>query len=90
MKTYQGWNESKMDLSRYLQIGDQVDEDLVDYILCVLPPATYTSSVIQMGEPQSHVAGRETFTTVHQVNDKWYYAGHCYRGQIVEPELSYQ
>jgi hypothetical protein len=85
MKTYQGWNGSGQDLSKYLQVGDEVDEELVDYILCVMPPATHRSDLIQMGEPHSFVAGRETFTTVHCVNGTWRYAGHCHRGSNVEP-----
>jgi hypothetical protein len=92
-KTKAGWDASRLDLSRYLEIGDEVDEELADYFLGVLPPAFYNNSIIQIGEPYDHVNGRPTYSTIARIvgvtsAGPWKYAGHCYCGQTTEPEAS--
>lgn len=82
MKTYKDWKGS---LNEYLQIGDLVDEEMVDYFLNVLPPITWNSHCIQMGEPYSHIGGRATYATLKNTEAGWVYAGHCFRGEIEEP-----
>lgn len=85
MKTMAGWHEAKVDLDRYLEIGDAVDEEMADYFIGVLPPATWRADLIQIGEPYSHVAGRATFSTLYKPlgAQAWLYAGHCHRGEWV-------
>jgi hypothetical protein len=78
LKTHAEW---KGNLHDYLQIGDEVDEDFQDYFLEVLPPATWTASLIQMGEAYSHVGGRATYATLARRDGKWLYVGHCHKGQ---------
>jgi hypothetical protein len=78
MKTLIAWENSKLCLSNFLNIGDQVDEDLVEYVLCVLPPATWTKECIQMGEPYNHDnLGRACYLTLEKpvFNGLWIYAG---------------
>lgn len=36
IKTYSQWSESRQDLSKFLQIGDIVDEEIVEYFLNAL------------------------------------------------------
>lgn len=79
MKTYRDWQNGS--LSDYLQFGDEVDEEMMDYFLNTLPPVTWTSTLVQMGEPYSHVAGRATYATLRREGGRWYYAGHCFRGE---------
>lgn len=79
MKTYKGWN---CNMDEYLQIGDLVDEEMADYFIEVLPPATFTSSLRQIGEPYSHVDGRATYSTLYRTENGWMYMGHCHRGEI--------
>lgn len=78
VKRYEDW---KGDLHDFLKIGDLVDEGITDHFLNVLPPATWTGSLIQMGEPYSHVGGKATFATLKKTPEGWVYAGHCYRGE---------
>jgi len=78
-KTRAGWRESRLDLDRYLQVGDLVDEEMYDYFLNVLPPACYGDRLVQIGEPHDHVNGRATFATLKKTADGWVYCGHCYR-----------
>jgi hypothetical protein len=85
-KTKQGWDNSRLNLDQYLQIGDAVDEAMMYYFLEVLPPACYRANLIQIGEPYSHVGGRATFSTIYKPlgASQWLYAGHCHRGEWSE------
>ena len=76
-KTYADW---KGDLSQYLDIGDVVDEEMADYFINVLPPATMSGHLIQMGEPYSHVENKATYHTLVNTFDGWVYAGTCHKG----------
>lgn len=82
IKTYADW---KGNLSEYLQIGDVVDQEMVDYFINVLPPATMNSQCVQMGEPYSSVQGRMTYCTLKKLNGQWVYAGYCWKGQTSVP-----
>jgi hypothetical protein len=85
VKTMQDWHDAHVDLGKFLKIGDPVSEDMADYFLGVLPPATWLSNLIQIGEPHSHVRGRATFATIHKRGPVWYWAGNCWRGENTEP-----
>lgn len=54
MKTYSQWTNSMLNMSAFLQPGDQVDEELFDYALGALPPAYYRDGIMAMGEPTNH------------------------------------
>jgi len=82
MKTYENWNEP---LNEYLQIGDIVDEEMADYFVEVLPPVTFTNSIVQIGEAYSHINGRATYNTLVNSNEGWMYCGHCHKGATTEP-----
>jgi hypothetical protein len=85
IKTRKQWGESRQNLNEFLQVGDLVDEDMADYFLCVLPPATHLSALIQVGEPYSHVNGRPTFPTIKKTAEGWQYRGNCHIRQTSEP-----
>lgn len=51
MKTMAQWKASKKGLNTFLELGDPIDMEIVDYIIGVLPPITMKGDVIQMGEP---------------------------------------
>lgn len=76
MKTMKEWNGSGLDLSQYLQVGDTVDEEMFDYFVGVLPPATMTSRCVQIGEPTRHNGeGKPMFETLEKLGGLWTYAG---------------
>jgi hypothetical protein len=76
MKTIKLWHESKKDLSKYLQIGDTVDECIADYCINVLPPITMSYRFIQMGEAYNHNAqGKPQFLTLEKIGKYWVYIG---------------
>ena len=73
------------------KIGDMVDDTVVDEAVNVLPPATMTGVLVQMGEPYSHRPDhqgnwRATYATFAKVcSGVWEYRGHCFRGETEEP-----
>lgn len=87
MKKLQGWNESTLTLDQYLQVGDSVDEEMADYFVNVLPPATMSGILIQVGEPVSEINGKNTFATLLKVGNQWVYQGNCFRGCSSAPSL---
>ena len=87
VKTYQGWGESRVSLDKFLKVGDRVDQEMADYFINVMPPATLTSSLIQVGEPSSHVGGRPTFATLNRTGEGWVYAGDCFKGERISPKV---
>jgi hypothetical protein len=83
VKTEKGWHESNLSLTQYLEVGDSVDESIADYVLFVLPPAYYTSELLQMGEPFSSVRGEATYITLHRADGiHWKYVGTCHLGSF--------
>lgn len=87
IKTYEGWTG---DLSNYLQVGDVVDGAMYDYFINVLPPRTFRSYLVQMGEPfsVSH-EGKSTYSTLKLTGEGWTYAGHCHAGCSIHQESLY-
>ena len=64
-------------LDEFLTIGQEVDEDLYDYFLGVLPPATNTSKCLQIGEPyDTNPQGHSTYSTLMHIDGAWLWAGH--------------
>jgi hypothetical protein len=96
LKTMEGWRESRLMLDHYLQIDDEVDEDIVNYFINVLPPITWNGECIQIGEAidvkydKRIKKCRNTYSTLKSnkqftPNRKWYYAGDCFKGETTEP-----
>jgi hypothetical protein len=88
IKTLKGWGESGVGgLTDYCKPGDEVDEEMSDHFLNVLPPAYWTSRIIQCGEPVDSVFDesgkmRTTYTTFEKMPDgKWFYRGDCFLGE---------
>jgi len=71
--------------------GDLVDREVVDEAVNALPPATLTGTLVQMGEPYSHLPDhtgrwRATFATFQKVCEGvWEFRGYCFRGETKEP-----
>jgi len=76
MKTKAQWDQSRQNLSTFLNVGDLVDEEMKMYFLEVLPPATWTNRVIQIGEPYSHNSKNQPeYFTLERDHEGWKYAG---------------
>jgi len=88
-KTLDGWRKSGLPtIEDYLDPGDTVDDELVDYFRNVLPPLCDRSSLFQAGGTHSTEqddAGRwrPTFLTFSRSDGEWRYAGVCFPGEAV-------
>lgn len=85
-KTYEGWTSSGAAFDNYVNLNDEVDKEIVNNFLEMLPPAYHTPCMVQMGEPNEHLPDgrgnfRATYMTFERVSDKWYYRGYCFEGE---------
>ncbi len=76
MKTMEMWNESKVDFGKFINNGDEIDEELYDYFLGVVPPYEMGSGYFLLGEPyDTDKAGNLLFDKFTHKRDKFYYEG---------------
>lgn len=73
----------------YLNKGDIVSEDIVDYFLDLLPPRAMGKNYLQVGEPYKHVFDidgrfRPTFMTFTRGENGWRYAGNCFDYETID------
>ena len=86
--TMEDWTDS---FDRICNVGDYVEEKIVDEMINCLPPACMRSDCMQCGEPYSHREDpntgkwRATYSTFKKVTNGIYeYCGHCFYGENVE------
>ncbi|WP_368263016.1 hypothetical protein [Clostridium disporicum] len=82
VKTYADWNDGQY-IEEYLTVGDIVDNEMYEHFLNVIPPLTFTSSLLQVREVYDYVDGRGVYFTLKKENGVWIYCGHCFRGETV-------
>ena len=77
-----------------LEVGDLVEEDIVEDLMNCLPPACYRKDCAQCGEPVSTKRDeygkiRHTYSTFKKVAENtWEYCGNCFRGENKQyPEM---
>ena len=84
-KTLEQWTAARVDLKRFLSVGDFVDEAIHEDLRDALPPLVNSSRFFQIGEPFDLVDGAHTYTTLIKVGGRWMYAGHCHHNQTCAP-----
>ena len=87
------WTQDTFEYSK-AEVGDYVEQAVVDDSMDCLPPACMTSDCAQMGEPYSHREDpetgkwRATYATFKRVTNGqggvWQYCGRCFQGENVE------
>lgn len=80
-KTYEQWGRSGQSLDKYLQVGDIVDQEMVNYFINCVLPSMFTDDLIQLGEPYDHINGKPVFPTLKKTLEGWMYMGNCYKGE---------
>lgn len=90
LKTLQGWHDSGIcSLSDYIQVGDTVSDVLVSDLINAVPPVSFRSCCIQLGEayssaPDENGKYRQTYTTFHRTTDGNYiFDGYCYKDENI-------
>ena len=87
IKTIDGWHSSGFgDFHDYFNIGDEVDQDVIDHFTDVLPPRSISAGYLQVGEPYSQEIDengryRATWATFLRKDGRWYYVGECFSGE---------
>ncbi|WP_036628537.1 hypothetical protein [Paenibacillus macerans] len=79
VKTFAGWKGEIFD--EYVQVGDVVDQEMIDYFMNSLPPVVYGPRLCQAGSVEDYVNGRATYLTFEHTAEGWVYRGYCYRGE---------
>ena len=83
-KSLTDWHNSGLrTFEEYFLPGDTVAEDVVDYLINVMPPQTMWSNLVQAGEPYSHENDskgnyRATFITFAKKDGEWQFTGYCF------------
>lgn len=76
MKTMEKWNESdSRTIHDYLEPGDEIDSEMYDYFLGVVPPAEVGDGYFLVGEPYDENEFGYTFDKFEQRGDKFFYVG---------------
>ncbi len=84
-----------LDFDTTYQLGDYVDEEIVNSLMNALPPRTLSENLLQVGEPyctkfdEKNNMYRSTFSTFKRVagqtpNEIWEFVGHCFAGEDSE------
>lgn len=94
IKTLDGWYKfsnrtGKTSVCDYVQKGDIVSEDLINYFMSMLPPRTMSHDFLQIGEPYSHVYDidrrlRPIFLTFAKCDNQWRFYGNCFAYETVD------
>jgi hypothetical protein len=87
------WLASDSDFDQFFQIGDDVDAEVYDYFLNILPPATWNAYMLQIGSIDHHDEdGKACYTTFIRDTSHgvWRYVGTCYKGKSTHiPAIDY-
>lgn len=94
IKTLNGWCEftdrtGKDSIYDYLNKGDVVAEDIVDYFMNIMPPRAMSYGYLQVGEPYNHLLDdngkyRPVFLTFAKDNGNWRYYGNCFPYETID------
>ena len=78
MKTYNQWSLAKVTLEKFLNVGDEVDQELFDHMLEAVPPAIMTSTGFLVGEPYDwDDQGNDRFYHFSSFNGTYRFEGFC-------------
>ena len=99
IKTMAGWQafqnpNGRTDWDDYCHPGDQVDEEVFNHFLNILPPRTMRTGYFQVGEPVDHRKDPKTgkykatwATFIENGNGQYFYLGNCFAGEREDVNL---
>ena len=66
-------------------VGDLVEGEIVDDVANCVPPTTYTTGLVQGGEPFDYKENKLTYPTFKRIDeDIWMWCGNCFKGKDKE------
>lgn len=93
IKTLEDWQKQPCDIALFVEPFDEIDEELYDYFLSILPPKSIKNNCgiidcgFQVNEPYDIVYfdgfGYNTYMTFGKRNGKFYYLGINVGGQAL-------
>jgi len=75
MKTYKQWQESNLDLDKFLFSGDRIDQKIFNYLDEITSPKYIGNNLVQTGEPSYKKNGVLFYMSAIYSNHKHYYLG---------------
>lgn len=76
MKTYEDWENSNLDLSEFIQAGDEIDFEIYEHIGYALVGPNYDNGkVLQCGECSFARDGVDYYMTATEKDGKYFYLG---------------
>lgn len=80
IKTLKDWEQSDLDLDKYLPTPCEIDEELYLDILETVPPHYISDYAQQGGDPEDTIKGRNgekiyIYMTVKQIANRYFYLG---------------
>jgi len=77
LKAFEHWKSGE--LAEYLEVGDLVDDEMVNYFLTAMPPAFHSDRIIQMGDPHYIGDNDPLYMTLILTNRGWMFHGDCFQ-----------
>ena len=75
IKSKKEWDESGKNLEDFIKKYDRICNEFYYYMLCVLPPLTNDSNLLQVGEGADMEDGEESYPTFFNDGKSWIYYG---------------
>lgn len=86
MKTMKDWEKSEIDSFDFFFLpGDIVGKDVVEHFRNLEIPITDNEYIMQMGEPQNFIDGKNVYMTFAKEHKGWVYKGNCHKGEKQTP-----
>ena len=91
--TIEDWEKIRF-LTKVANVGDSIDDEIINKLLNASPPVFLNSQCLQVGESQRDIYDAETDTmkptylTFSKEGSHWIYCGCCFKGKNTEPTFT--
>ncbi|MCI8630597.1 MAG: hypothetical protein HFE57_14100 [Firmicutes bacterium] len=91
--TIEDWEKVRF-LTKVANVGDSIDDEIINKLLNASSPTFLNSKCLQVGEPQRDIYDPDTNTlqptylTFSEEGSNWIYCGCCFKGKNTEPILT--
>ena len=91
--TIEDWEKVRF-LTKVANVGDSIDDEIINKLLNASPPVFLNSQCLQAGESQRDIYDAEadimkpTYLTFSKDGSHWNYCGCCFKGKTTVPTLT--